>query len=142
MESFVKIATWRTFRPKLKQLKQPTRKNSLYLEKWNFLALILKHFFNFLIIQEIKTPKKISYFQETKTIKNLLSFWEMELLRPSQKKFLVLQEKNSPKNFSKESLSLYFGKMKPRKNSLYFRKRNFLIFQGTETLKNFLYFRK
>ena len=37
---------------------------------------------------------------------------------------------------------LYFWKPKPRKNSLYFRKRNFLIFQETETLKNFLFFRK
>ena len=30
--------------------------------------------------------------------------------------------------FLKRKLSLYFGKWKPRKNSLYFKKRNFLIF--------------
>ena len=42
--------------------------------------------------------------------------------------------------FLKRKLFLYFGRRKPRKNSLYFRKRNFLIIQETETLKNFLYF--
>ena len=34
---------------------------------------------------------------------------------------------------------LIFWKQKPRKNPLYFSKQNFLIFQGTVTLKNFLY---
>ena len=34
------------------------------------------------------------------------------------------------------------GNRNPEKKSLYFRKRNFLTFQETETLKNFLYFRK
>ena len=35
------------------------------------------------------------------------------------------------RNFRKRKFFLYFGKQKPRKNSLYFRKRNFLIFQET-----------
>ena len=34
-------------------------------------------------------------------------------------------------HFLKRKLFLYFGKRKPRKNSLHFRKRNFLIFQET-----------
>ena len=52
--------------------------------------------------------------------------------------------------FSKESFSsiqetelfLYFRKQKPRKNSLYFRKRNFFIFHKTETLKKLLIFQE
>ena len=43
--------------------------------------------------------------------------------------------------FSKESFS-YISGNGPRKISVYFRKQNFLIYQETETLKNFLYFRK
>ena len=37
---------------------------------------------------------------------------------------------------------LYCGKRKPRKNSLSFWKRNFLILQETETLKNLLIFQE
>ena len=34
------------------------------------------------------------------------------------------------------------GNGNPEKNSLYFRKRDFLIFHETKTLENFIYFRK
>ena len=44
----------------------------------------------------------------------------MKLSGSNVKKFLI---------FSQRKTFLYFGKRKPRKNSLYFRKRNFLIFQ-------------
>ena len=39
-------------------------------------------------------------------------------------------------------LVLYFGKQKPRKNYLYFRKQNFLYFRKRKPPENFLYFRK
>ena len=56
-------------------------------------------------------------------------FREMELSGCNIKKFLIFSQK-------KAFLILW----KSRKNSLHFRKRNFLIFQETETLKSFLYF--
>ena len=41
-------ATWRTFHPEPKKsLKNPTEKNFLYFQKWNFAAQILKKFFIF-----------------------------------------------------------------------------------------------
>ena len=56
----------------------------------------------------------------------------MELSSSNIKKFLI---------FSQKKAFLIFRKQKSRKSSLYFWKRNFLIFLETETL-NFLYFRK
>ena len=59
------------------------------------------------------------------------------------KKFLIFQEiilsSSNIKIFFyilSKKLFLYFGKWKHWKNSLYFRKQNFLIFHETETLKN------
>ena len=76
----------------------------------------------------------------------------MELSSSQIKKFLIFEEmelfsqKKKPSEkidciFSKESFS-YISGNGPRKISVYFRKQNFLIYQETETLKNFLYFRK
>ena len=74
----------------------------------------------------------------TKNKKNLsqessLYFRKMELFSSNIKKILYSL---------KRKLFLYFGKRKPEKNSLYFRKRNFLKFQEPEILKNFLNFQK
>ena len=120
MESFVKIATWRTFRPKLKQLKQPTRKNSLYLEKWNFLALILKHFFNFLIIQEIKTPKKISYISGNENHKKLVIFLGNGTFKTKLEEISCTSGKKFPKKFFKRKLVFIFRENETPKKSFIF----------------------
>ena len=58
MERFAKIASWRIFRPKLQKIKKnPPGKDSLYLKKWNFLALILKMSY----ISGNRNPKEIPY---------------------------------------------------------------------------------
>ena len=108
MESFVKIATWRTFRPKRKQLKHPTRKNSLHLEKWNFVALILKHFFNFLIIQEIKTPKKISYISGNESPKKLVIFLGNGTFKPKLEEISCTSGNKFPKKILKRKLVFIF----------------------------------
>ena len=59
---------------------------------------------NIKIFHTFSRKKAVLIFQETKTPKKLLIFQETELF-------------------------LHFGKRKPRKNYLYFWKRNFLIFQ-------------
>ena len=58
------------------------------------------------------------------------------------RKFLIFKEMGISYIFLKESVSYISGNGNHEKSSLYFRKRNFLIFQETETIKNFLYFRK
>ena len=45
--------------------------------KWNFLALVLKHFLYFFRFQETEPPpkkKKLFIFQETETLKGFLYF--------------------------------------------------------------------
>ena len=70
----------------------------------------------FLIFRK-PTLKKFLYF---------LIFWEMEHSSFNTKKFIT---------FSQKKLFLYCRKRISRKKSLYFRKRNFFIFQETETHK-------
>ena len=79
----------------------------------------------------------------------------MELSDSTFNKILIFSPKKISFIFSKK-LFLYFRKWKPWKNFLYFLKRKlflyfmkqkplqkkFLIFQETETLKNFLYIRR
>ena len=65
--------------------------------------------------------KKILYF---------LIFREMKLPGSNIKKF---------SHFFKRKLFLFFGKRKPQRNSLYFRKRNFLTFQEMKTIKKLLF---
>ena len=114
-----------TFQLKLEKIKKstPPQKNYLHFLKWNFLALILKSSLYFLIFQEIETLKKASYISGNGTFHS------------TPKKFLILQETETLK------------KWKPRKNSLYFRKWKFLIFQQTKLSYisgngTFLYFEK
>ena len=66
----------------------------------------------FLIFREMEIPKKIPYISGNGNAKKLLIFWETKLF-------------------------LYFGKWKPRKSSLYFRRN----FQGPKN-QNFIYFSK
>ena len=98
-------------RPSLKKnFKNPPRKYFLYFREWHFLA-----------------PRS----------KKFLIFQEMELFSSNIEKFLIFSQKEALLIFGEMKLSyisgngtfLYFGKRKPRKNSLYSRKRKFLIFQ-------------
>ena len=57
---------------------------------------------------------------------------------PGKWNFLALIMKNFL-YFFKRKLFLYFGKRRSQKDSLYFRKWKFLIFQEIQTLKSFLY---
>ena len=93
--------------------KKRPEKDSLYFMKWNILSLILITFSN------RKSRKKFFIFQQTEVLKKLLIFREMELFNPPSN-ISHISGNRSPKNF------LYFLK---RKLSLYFRKRNFLIFR-------------
>ena len=98
-------------------------KSSLYFEKWNF--------------KKRKPRKKILIFQETGTIKKPPIFCEMELFSPPRENLLILQETEAPKKFlifSQKKASLIFWELETPKK--------FFIFRETETLKNFLYFRK
>ena len=52
-----------------------------------------------------------------------------------KRKFVIFYETETQKKFlisSQKKLFLYFRKPNPRKNSLYFTKRNFLIFREME----------
>ena len=109
-----------------------------------------KHFF---IFQEMKLFSSIFkillYFLKRKLFLYFRK-WNPALFSPSSK-----NKKNSPReNYLNTQILknfLYFRKRKPRKKFLYFllkrklflyfKKRNFLIFQETKTFKNFLYFR-
>ena len=53
-------------------------------------------------------------------VKKFLIFQEIELSSPNIKRFLI---------FSQKKAFLYVRKRKHQKNSLYFRKQNFLTFQ-------------
>ena len=115
-----------------KKKKINPEKNSLYIRKWNFLALIIKKFLYFLKI------KLFSYFHKRKLF---LYFWKWNpaLFSPGSKNkkihprenFLYFRKGKPRKNylhFLKRKLLLCFGKREPRKIFLYFRKQNFLIF--------------
>ena len=126
--------------------KNPPTKNSLHFRKWSFLALILKKFSQFL------KRNLFLYFLK----------WNPELFSPNLKKKKKRKERKSRREnlyrlmltdflyFLKRKLFIYSGKRKPRKNSLYSKKRNFLIFQEiafqawkkkkNPLWRNFLYF--
>ena len=113
----------------------PPKKCSLYFSKWDFLALILKNFKErkprkkFLIFLEMELfSSNIKKFQETETLKKLLIFWEMEPFSPPRENFLYFRKEKQKKAFLKSKLFLHFRTLNPRKNSLYIRKWNFLIF--------------
>ena len=78
-----------------------------------------------------KPRKTFLIFQETKTLKKLLIFWEMELFDLPRENFLYFRKRRLSKIsyiFSKESFSYTSRNENPEKNSLYFRKWNFFIF--------------
>ena len=86
--------------PKKKQTKNPPEKNSLYFQKWIFLALILKKF-----LYSLKRKLFLYFLIFLKTVPCTF-----------QPKFA--NKKNPPhENF------LYFRKRKLQKQLLYFRKR-------------------
>ena len=89
------------------------KKKSLYFEKWNFLALILKNFLSFLI------------------------FWDMEFFSPSSKNKKNLHRENSL-YFDKWNFLIFLI----WKFLIFSQKKAFLIFQETETRKNSLYLSK
>ena len=82
----------------------PRLKNSLYFRKWNFLALILRGFLYF--------PKRKLFWYFAKW--NFLYFRKR---KPEKAPYI-----------SGKGTLLHFRKRKSRKNALYFRKPNFLIF--------------
>ena len=106
----------RSFQPQLEKIKKSppppppdprNKKKSLYIRKWNFLALILK-----------KNPgngnpeKKSLLFQETETLKKLLIFPEKEPFSPTEGNFLHFRTRKSRKNLyiSGNRTFSYFGK--------------------------------
>ena len=91
------------FSPSSKNKKNPSPKNSLYFRKWNFLALILKN-------TSIFSKESFSYISEHGTLHFSAQARKIKKIHP-EKAFLILQE------------------METRKNYLYFRKRNFYVFQ-------------
>ena len=99
---------------KKKKKKNPLLKNFSYFREWNFLAPKLKIFW---------------YFMKWNFLALIL------------RNFLCFLKKSFSYILGNETV-LYFRKWKPIKNSLCFRKRNFFIFQETETSKNYFYFRK
>ena len=108
-----------------------------------------KEFLIFSYISGNGNPEKIPYISGNRNPTKLLIFQEMELLSPSSKNkkktsekssysFLFFRKWNIPglilRNFLhslKRKLFLYFGKRKPRKNSLCLRKRNFFYISWT-----------
>ena len=138
-----------------------TLKNYLYFRKRNFLIFQQRYIYfqnpgitelSYISGKEYSEP----YHTQNQNYFRTLVYSEPEIYSehcqtPSMERFI----KNSYLGHLKKVLIFsynsgngtlqlqYFRKWKPRKNSLYlFRKWNFLIFQETETLKNFLYFRK
>ena len=84
-----------------------------------FLILILKNF------RKRKTWKKFPYTSGNRNLKKASYISENETFQSTLIKFIILQETKAPKislYFLKRKLSLYFGKQKPRENSLHFRK--------------------
>ena len=99
----------------------PSSKNKkIHPEKISY-TLILKKFLHFL------KRKLFLYFREWKPRKNFSSENKIDptekiSVTPILKNFLY---------FLKRKVCIYFRKRRPPKNSLYFKKRNFLIFQET-----------
>ena len=76
-------------------------------------------------------PKNISYISENGTLQFSARALKTKEINP-MKIYYTSGNGNFEKNllyFVKRKLFLYFRKRKPRKKSLYFRKRNFLIFR-------------
>ena len=76
-------------------------------------------------------PKNISYISENGTLQFSARALKTKEIN-SMKIYYTSGNGNFEKNllyFVKRKLFLYFRKRKPRKKSLYFRKRNFLIFR-------------
>ena len=68
-------ATWHTFRCTLEKIKKyPSKKNSLYFEKWDFLTLILIFFYILLYFRKRKFWKQSLYFRKPKPCKSFLYF--------------------------------------------------------------------
>ena len=135
-----------------------TLKNYLYFRKRNFLIFQQRYIYfqnpgitelSYISGKEYSEPyhtQNQNYFQNlgifrTRNIFRTLSntfdgtFYKKQLPR-ALKKSSYISYSSGNGTFQLQ----YFRKRKPRKNSLYlFRKRNFLIFQEIETLKNFLY---
>ena len=115
-------ANWRTFNPNFKNKKHsppppspPPKKNSLYLSKWNFPTLRLKHLVRF-------------------SHKNaFLIFPEMELWTFRFRHNLEKIKKTHP-----EKKFLVFLEIETSCSNI----KNFLIYQETETLIFFLYSKK
>ena len=131
--------TWRNFQPKPPKIKKiRPEKKSLYFRKWNFLALILKNSGN------RNREKEISYFKKRKPWKSFLYSWKRYLSAKAQKNKKIHSEKNSLHFRKWNFLTLRL------KNFLYFLKGKFFLyflkkasnFLEMETPKKFLYFRK
>ena len=90
---------------------------------------------NIKMIQETETPQKFPYISGNGNPKKVSFISGNGTFQSTPRKCLIFQETETPKKFLtfiKRKLFLYFGKPKTENNSLYFRKRNFLIFQETE----------
>ena len=93
----------------------------------------------------MEIPKKLPYISGNRNPKKLLIFWEMRLSSPSSKNN---NKKNHPEKisytliFSQKNAVPIFHETETPKKFFILQERNFLKFQETETLKNFLYFRK
>ena len=99
------------------------------------------------IQRKISTPKKnslknFSYFifQETETLTSFLYFWKWNFLTLTLKNLLYSGKWNL--SVHPEKISYTSGSGNPAKTSYIFSKYVVLLFQETENLKNFLYFRK
>ena len=89
-------------------------------------------------IQEIETLKKIPYISGNGNPKRASYISGNGTFQSTPRKFLIFQPTETSKKFlifSQKKAVLKFQEMETSKNSLCFRKRNFLIFR--ETLKNF-----
>ena len=130
----------------------PPQKNSLYLSKWNFPTLRLKHLVRFshknafLIFPEMELwtfrfRHNLEKIKKTHPEKKFLVFLEIETSCSNIKNFLIYQETETLIFF------LYSKKMKLsssniKKCLIFSQATAVLIFRKTETLKNYLYFRK
>ena len=101
-------------------------KKSLYFRKWNFLALILKKFLYFLKRKLFLYLQKWNPALFSPSSKNNKSHLQKNYYISEKWKFLTSKSKNLL-YFLKRRPSLFFGKQKFQKDSLCFRKQNFLI---------------
>ena len=122
-----------------KNKKNPPSKKFLIFQELDFFSCIIKK------IQETVTPQKNPYISGNGNPKKLLIFQEMEPFSPNPPKIEKIHPKKISYIFSKENFPYIFSKnpseMDTPKESLCFRKRNFLILQElTFQDQNFLYF--